>query len=539
MSIAATLIQCTWRRFIAAEYFIFMLSDVIVCQSVARRKIAMMRYESVLAQREMAANMIRAAFFGYITRMNYLITVNNVVTCQCAARQMLAKRELRELKQLQWAENFMRKEAAATKIRAAYLGYTMRINYIIMIGRVISCQCEARRWMARKRLEEVQNKELVRKEKGVAATKIRAVYLGYITRTNYLIMIGRVVSCQCAARRWMARKRLEETQMRKFARKENAATKIRASYLGYIARSDYLITIAFAITLQCAVRAMVAKNKLCDRRRQVQWDNKNSLLIQTTWRRYIISTRQMAAVAIQKSFRGFKERLDFRMMIADVITIQTIARRWSALRQFFTLRQIQRAKEHAAATKIIAYYVGYIERMCFHANVKSAITCQSAIRGLAARKQLLIAKDSATKIQKSLRGYQARKRHSLNVIAATRIQSCWRCYKTQTDYAYLICGFTSLQAKIRQLLAKAELTRRRKHWQCAIQIQSCWRSYIAQLDYASVIWAATFIQTTLRCHIRVKKYRQHLARRASAAVTIQAAFRGYNHYVGKYYLEVE
>ncbi len=58
--------------------------------------------------------------------------------------------------QLQWAKDVVRKEAAETKIRVAYLAYITRINYLIMISNVISCQCEKRKWIARKQLEEIR-----------------------------------------------------------------------------------------------------------------------------------------------------------------------------------------------------------------------------------------------------------------------------------------------------------------------------------------------------------------------------------------------
>ena len=493
----ATLIQSTWRRFLASEYFIFVVSDVIVCQSVARRMIASVRYKSVLAKREMvsAAAKIQAAYVGYTARKNYLLAVNCVVTCQRAARRMMAIRELQELRQLLWAKEFVRKETAATKIRAAYLGY--------------------------------------------------------------------------------------------------------------IARSDYFITISSVITLQGAVRVMIAKNMARVRRMHVQWDkevraaqhHKGATLIQATWRRYFASKQEMAAVSIQKTYRGFGERLMYRVLLADVITTQTIVRRWSAIRQLYMRRLSQmarkgsatKARENNAATKIRGAYLGYTARISFLIMVKRVITCQSAIRAMAARKQLLIARDAATKIQsayhgyyfrmeyivtvncviacqaavrrmlaqkklgelrniqdaaatkiraaylgyisrvnyaltvvdivtiqKSLRGYHARKvvavvrgRHLLDVKAATRIQSCWRCFKAQSDYAFLICGLISLQAKIRQLLAKMELTRRRRHWHeanhCATRIQSCWRSYKAQVDYAIVILAVISIQSFIRMCSALKK----------------------------------
>ena len=805
----ATLIQSTWRRFLASEYFIFMLSDVIVCQSVARRKIATARHndliakrkmaavsiqktyrgcsdrskcrrlisnaittqliqisresaaikaresysatrirgayvsstKNVLAKREMAAVVIQKSYRGFSDRSIFYSVVVDVITAQSIVRRWSAMRQLPVRRQIKRA---LEKVDAATKMRNIYVGSTTRKSYLATVNCVVVCQCAARRMIAMRQMRELRQlqwaKDFVRKE--AAATKIRAAFLAFITRINYLIMISNVISCQCEARKWIARKRLEEIREQRhlqwaneFVRKETAATKIRAAYLGYIARYDYFITITFVITLQCAARAMIAKNKLCLQRRHAQWanevcvaqDHKGATLIQDTWRRCRASKRRLAAASIQKSYRGFRERLVFRMLIADVITTQAIirrwstmrqlhilrlrqtasegdaikareynaatkikisytmkmiyskremaavliqktyrgyiervtsciliadvittqaiarrwsamrqlyilrlsqtvregdatkvrennaatkirsaylsytrrmiflkrvmatvsiqktyrgfserlsycmyianvittqaiARRWSAIRQLYLLRQIQRAKEDSAATKIRAAYIGYTARMSFLVTMKSVITCQSAIRAMAARKQLLISKDAATKIQSAYRGCCARmeyiitincvvacqaavrkrfvKKKLLNVKAATRIQSCWRSYNIQTDYACLICGIISFQAKIRQLLAKIELTRRRMHWQevnqCATRIQACWRTYKAQRDFDSVIWAVLSIQTSFRGYLMVCKYKQELARRASAAVVIQSAIRTYTCYTGKH-----
>jgi hypothetical protein len=52
--------------------------------------------------------------------------ISNVISCQCKARKWIARKrleEIREQRHLQWANEFVRKETAATKILAAYLGY--------------------------------------------------------------------------------------------------------------------------------------------------------------------------------------------------------------------------------------------------------------------------------------------------------------------------------------------------------------------------------------------------------------------------------
>ena len=64
-------------------------------------------------------------------------------------------------------------------------------------------------------------------------------------------------------------------------------------------------------------------------------------------RRMISPKREMAAVLIQKTYRAYIERLTFLILIADVVTTQAIARRWSAIRQLRILRLCQTDREGA------------------------------------------------------------------------------------------------------------------------------------------------------------------------------------------------
>lgn len=247
------------------------------------------------------------------------------------------------------------------------------------------------------------------------------------------------------------------------ARENNAATKIRGAYLGYTARISFLIMVKRVITCQSAIRAMAARKQLLIARD--------------------------AATKIQSAYRGYYFRMEYIVTVNCVIACQAAVRRMLAQKKLGELRNIQ----DAAATKIRAAYLGYISRVNYALTVVDIVTIQKSLRGYHARKVVAV----------------VRGRHLLDVKAATRIQSCWRCFKAQSDYAFLICGLISFQAKIRQLLAKMELTRRRRHWHeanhCATRIQSCWRSYKAQVDYAIVILAVISIQSFIRMCSALKK----------------------------------
>ena len=76
----------------------------------------------------------------------------------------------------------------------------------------------------------------------------------------------------------------------------------------------------------------------------------------------------------------------YHVFISDVTTTQTIARRWSSIRQLHMLRLIQTAREYSAATTIQAAYDGYTARKNYLVVVKSVITLQCAGRKMMAKK---------------------------------------------------------------------------------------------------------------------------------------------------------
>ena len=186
-----------------------------------------------------------------------------------------------------------------------------------------------------------------------AATAIRAVYVGYTARKNYLVVVKSVITLQCAGREMMAKKMVQ-----KIHKYHMCATLIQAVWRRRLAFDYFTLIVSEVIVCQSAVRRKIATISY------------NTLL----------ARREMAAIMIQKSYRGFCDRLIFQTIVADVITAQANVRRWRAMRQIIILRQIQQAKEVDAATKIRNTYVGSTTRKSYLATVNCVVACQCAAR---------------------------------------------------------------------------------------------------------------------------------------------------------------
>ena len=532
----ATLIQATWRRFIASEYFALVVADVIVCQSVARRNVATISYKSALAKRAMAATVIQRTYRGFSEREFYHSIVADVITTQSVVRRWRATRKLyiiRQIKRTKEVDAATKIQAtyvrtkevdATTKIQATYVGFTARKNYHIAVKRVVTCQCAIRTMFAKNKLQELvrhrnmrattiqatwrryfaskhfmftlleiiicqsvarrkiasvtYNKLIAKRE--MAAVSIQKTYRRYREESMYIVFISDVTTTQTIARRWRSIRQLHMLRLIQTAREYNAATTIRAAYVGYTARKNYLVVVKSAITLQCAGRKMMAK-KLCQEIQRemaavriqksfrgfcerLKYQVTVAVLVIKRFEEQFHARKEWAAKRIQAAYRGYVTRCDYLITIADVITLQCAARTMISKTEMFVRRQVQLAREDNAATKIRAAYVGYITRKHYLITIDCIVTCQCAMRTMIARRRLSYGQ--SLKLTKEL-------------AAATKFQTAWRVYK-------------------------------------------------AQVYYAKVIWAVMSIQNIFRC-IKVK------ARRASAAVIIQSEFRSYISCTGKHF----
>ncbi|KAL9184053.1 hypothetical protein ACHAXT_002139, partial [Thalassiosira profunda] len=518
-AVGATKIQSCWRRHLASEYFIFVLSDVIVCQSVARRKIALQNYRETLVAREASATLIQKMYRGFTQRMEYIITITDILTIQSVARQFLAKRELQAQKQLRWAQEFVKKEDAATKIQASYVGYITRMDYLISISNIILCQSVARRVIAGGKLRKLQHEQ-----KEQAATKIRAAYLGYLSRIEYCITISDVITIQSRVRGIIAKREAESRRQIRHATACAAATKISSAFRGYVARVDFIVTICNVVTVQSVARKWIAQRELEKLRHE---------------------ERERAATKIRAVYLGYTARLDFMFTVADITTMQRCFR---GHRARGLAGQMRRTRDTENATKIQAAARGMIAKRAFKRTKGAAITIQKTHRAFVAYESYVVDLANIMYTQAIVRKFLAKKeltkkrqqRKRTNECAAS-IQTCWRSYKAQTDFALTIWGVITLQALVRRRLQarRYDQLRRIRDNECATTIQTCWRSYKAETDFSLTIWGIISLQSLVRRRLQARRYAQMrwgMAKKNAtrirkveigATTMIQSCFRGY------------
>ncbi len=493
----AIVIQATWRRFLASEYYFLTLSDVIICQSIVRRWIGVTNYNYMLARRDIAAISIQKVHRGFIIRTKYQILVADIVTIQSLVRRRIATKALSVLQQIQWYRKTTQ-EGAATKIQAAYHGYTARIDFVIVIGHVISLQSVVRSMIAKIKVRALR-------KLNTAATKIRSAYMGFITRMNYLITLDSIITCQCAIRAMHAKRQLTEARFMKWREENAAATKIQCSYRGNAARIEYIIIVSSIITCQSAIRMLLAKVELVERR-QVQYDEEDS-----------------AATLIRAAYLGFTARMNYILTVADIVTIQKYVRGHHAR---ITAENLRKSREHAAI-KIQKIFRGFVAYEVAITSLANAIYIQANMRKFLAKLELI-------------------RRRNLRVThqCATRIQSVWRSHKAQTIYALVIYGIISTQANHRRnsVMTKYQNGQALRA-SAAVILQSCVRRYlvIGRVHKLSEVRAlrgaislmnsehasCTVIQNRWKHNLIQRNIAMRISLENNAAIAIQKCFRGY------------
>jgi hypothetical protein len=283
---AAVSIQKTYRRYREESMYIVFISDVTTTQTIARRwssirQLHMLRLIQT-ARKYSIATTIRAACVGYTARKNYLVVVKSVITLQCAGRKMMAKKLCREIQ----------REMAAVRIQKSFRGFCERLKYQVTVAILVIQRFE----------------EQFHAQKEWAAKRIQAAYRGYVTRCDYLITIADVITLQCAARTMIAKTEMFVRRQVQLAREDNAATKIRAAYVGYKTRRHYLITIDCIVTCQCATRTKIARRRL-------------------NYAKSLKLTKELAAATkFQTAWRVYKAQVYYAKVIWAVMSIQNIFR---------------------------------------------------------------------------------------------------------------------------------------------------------------------------------------------------------------------
>ncbi|KAG7372329.1 IQ calmodulin-binding motif-containing protein [Nitzschia inconspicua] len=481
----ATVIQASWRCFYDRLTYQFDLLDIIIVQSLWRRKIGMREAKKRLdSLHNHSATVIQTAWRSYDCKMDYI--------CYLAARDIQTK----------WRSYICSRNyneyKAARKIQSAWRSYDCRMDYI--------CYLAARMIQSNWRAAVCREQYLY----NIAAKMIQTRWRAHLCRQDYVnYMAARMIQSN-----WRAARCREQYLL------NIAAKMIQARWRAHVCRQDYVNYMA-ARMIQARWRARVC------RLAYVQY--MAARMIQARWRAYVCRlayVQYMAARMIQARWRACVCRQDYVQYIAA----RMIQARWRAhvcredYVHYMAARMIQ-ARWRARVCRLA--YVQYMAARKIQTSWRASVCRQDYIYYLA-----------ATVIQAGWRSSICRKEY-VAYMAARTIQTNWRASVCRQDYLYY------LAARVIQTNWRSSVCRKdyisyvaartiQTNWRCSVcrkdyvaytaarTIQKIWRSSACRKDYVAYMAART-IQTSWRAAVCREFYLQNVA-----AKIIQTKWRGFS-----------
>lgn len=565
LSAAVIPIQTEVRRFLAMRRALTRMWGLIIIQSYTRRHLAQKQYardlESIvrvqalargnierndLVYKHICAIEVQRHVRGYLSTMRVYEEIYKVTMVQSFVRMKLAMEEATNRMalaiQLQSVcrgfivrKRLERDHASATSIQTSWRSFFTRLNYQFQLLDVIIVQSVWRKKMAAKKAKNLRFQKETR-----AAAIIQTKWRSYDATMNYLHFLADVLICQSSVRRFLVINRAQNEQY--------AATMIQSHWRGFVEHQAFQQRQA-ATKVQSVWRMVVLHEAHKQRRAatkiQSMWrmavlhevykERLAATKIQSTWRMAIIHEsykQQRAATKIQSVWRGFVAYADFTFSMADIVSVQKVARRWLAIRKVHSLAEEQERQK--AALLIQKSWRGFVtetEYVVMKYEHYAARTIQSYWRRFWHFSNYVIALDCTIQIQRAYRDHRQRQ-----VLAKLEAESI-RKSETENKSALIIqTNFRALQARV---AVRAYLAARRiqsnvrgqqartavRFYYCARKIQAMWRGkrmYTAYKCYRS----ALIIQSRYR---GMQGRREALVLRGEflAASLIQSAWRGF------------
>ena len=440
-------IQAAWRSYYIRTCFQFVVVDIIIAQSVARRWICMRQVSRLRNEiRSDAAVMIQAAWRSHMLYSDYrrnksatlIQSIWRGVTAYIAYKQRCNATTIQKVWRCFVVQTSFMQFKAARKIQAQYRCWKLRNQYrqykaatniqAIWRGLIACASYKQNRGAVRIQALWRCSVEHAKYRQYRAATKIQAAWRGFIAFCNYS--------------------------------RERAATKIQALWRGLTLQSRYQQFIA-ARKIQAIWRGLIVFTNF---RRQ-----RAVCIIQTKWIAHWAFKRNASATKIQSIWRGLVTYSLYRQYMAAT-RIQAI---WRAAQARSTYRR------NIAATMIQTRWRSVVQHAIYTQCKAAATSIQAAWRGFRIYRSYGRNR-CASKIQLAWKCHRVAALETNNKAAAT-IQAAWRCFQCYTDYIFTLVDVLTVQRTARKWLARRRtmILRRRL---AALKIQTQWRRKHAQLQ---------------------------------------------------------
>jgi hypothetical protein len=601
---AATVLQKNWRGSYQRLSFELDLLDIVIAQTTVRRVLAQKTVSQMRWERnDQSATKIQKFWRSRSLRLSYQMDLFDIVIAQSAVRRMIARKHTTEMSDTLH-------ENAATTIQTVWRCRYQRLAYEMDLFDIVISQSAVRRLLAKRSHDGLRNAKQnaaatkiqslwrcydfsVIYRQYLAARTIQTVWRGFAGALKYKLDLFSIITIQALWRGRTSRRyfglllesrehvaaMLIQAQWRRYClqtafRQYKAATKIQAQFRSYDCTMNYLHYLSDVVTVQTALRAW-------HKRRQIQADEERAAVaVQCVVRKHLTSQylrktlaartlqgfcqsrlrkhqvrmeflKIRAAVSIQKRWRGFVAYADYMFCIADIVLLQSHARRYLAQKQGEGLRskqvvdaatQIQsivrfrNKRKTLAATKIQSHWRAFVAETEFFIEKfenRAATIIQSAWRRFVCFSNFIIALDGTIRIQAAARGHLAYCDYGAKVGASLVLQAAYRSrlltlsQSNRSAIGYVLSSADSLSQIERsaalqlQRLVRGNQTRGALRYFCMVRkIQAVFRGWRVKRAYTLFMSART-IQSVVRGSGMRHAYRVYIASRR-----IQAAARG-------------
>ncbi|XP_048458010.1 abnormal spindle-like microcephaly-associated protein [Rhincodon typus] len=457
-------------------------------------------------------------------RFKFLQSRQCAITIQAHVRKWQARRRYCSMKMAACIiQTHFRAIAAQKKVQSEY--NALRSAAIVLQSAYRGLQARRLFWLLR------------------SIVKIQSTFRGYASRKTFMKIKNAAIKIQAS---------VKMMQVQKYYRSLKKSTlyiqrHYRAKRLGLETRKEYLKKREACVRLQCAVRLYLMQQ-------QLRLWRESAIKIQSMFRMHRQRKQYLkihyAVVIIQRRFRAYSEgvcqRQNFIRIKEAIICLQAVYKGYS-VRKMINL-------QHKAASKIQAAFRGHASRVKYLAmqnaaiaiqrwyrsskvgqqqrveylNIRTAvIIIQAAFRGMATRENLKVQYKAAVTIQTAFRKFRAQHQFAMLKNATLTVQRRFKAKimgrKERQKYLRMCQSAIIIQATYKGMIARKEYSRK---WQACIMIQSYFRMHKMYANFQAKRCAALVIQNRFRAHVQRKCQRQKYQKVRTAAILLQASFRG-------------
>ncbi|XP_068176408.1 abnormal spindle-like microcephaly-associated protein [Antennarius striatus] len=516
---AAAVIQAQWRMFSAVKAYKRLNHYVIVVQAQWRMRRAASAYGRIYWATTVIQKYWRASVLAREERKHYLCLRNAAVQTQRRYRRWKTQKMETEngaARVIQaafkkWCEaKLAKRRAAAVRIQSWYRRHRCCYQYRTLKRSAVLIQARCRGHAQRRRFQALKLQHR-------SAVVIQSAFRGHAVRKQ-------VAEIRCAAviiQRWFR----ASVERQAFVRMRCAAIAIQAAYRGKVSRESLKMQHKAATAIQAAFRKRAAQTRyrlLREAAVVIQRKYKATILARSTKKDY--DALRYAALTVQANWRGRAVRRRMGTWHRCATLIQANYRRHKAQSEY----RSKKAAAEVIQRRFRARMVGNDTRKAYLRVRAACVTVQAGFRGMRVRTELKKKHQAATIIQASVRMFLCKNKYVLLQSAAVIIQSRYRalvaCRACQNKYRRVKQAAMTLQSAYRGFRVRRELQRRHR---AARAIQAQFRMHRIQVAYLATKCAAIIIQERYRAKmLRGKDWRRYRDMK-SAAVVIQAAYRGH------------